>query len=69
MSERKARFLVGWVERNHYVGFRTSIQPTNIKQLPKYGFSERNPTNHVAGVFVQALAMYSKKNNPEPLKR
>jgi hypothetical protein len=38
-----------------YVGFRTSTQPTNIKQLPKYDFSKRNPTNHVAGVFVQAL--------------
>jgi len=37
------------------VGFRTSTQPTNIKQLQKYGFSERNPTNHVAGVSVQTL--------------
>ena len=38
-----------------YVGLCTSIQPINIKQLPKYGFSERNQTNHAALVFVQAL--------------
>jgi hypothetical protein len=44
-----------------YVGFRTSTQPTNIKQLPKYDFSERNPTNHAAEVFVQALITQGKK--------
>ncbi|MCD4763506.1 MAG: hypothetical protein K8R28_05715, partial [Desulfobacterales bacterium] len=43
-----------------YVGFRTSTQPTNIKQLAKYDFSKRNPTNHVAGVFVQALSILNK---------
>jgi len=64
---RKVRFLVGWVEprlRRGYVGLsagftscRTSTQPTKIKQIPKYGFSKRNPTNHVAGVLGQALIM------------
>ncbi len=34
------------------------LKTTNIKKFPKYGFSERNPTNHVAGVFVQALSTY-----------
>jgi hypothetical protein len=49
--------------RRGYVGFsagftlcRTSTQPTNIKQLPKYGFNEQNPTNHATGVSVQALS-------------
>ncbi len=39
------------------VNLSTSTQPANIKQFPKYGFNERNPTNHVAGVFVQALVI------------
>ncbi len=36
-------------------GENYAFQPMNINQLPKYGFSERNTTNHVTRVFVQAL--------------
>ena len=33
-------------------GGNYAFQPTNIKQLPKYGFSELNQTNYVTRVFV-----------------
>jgi hypothetical protein len=45
VSERKPRFLVGWVEPLNFVGFRASTQPTKINHLEELNLSGRNPTN------------------------